>query len=710
VATDTITVANAFTQAIASGVTYTLLRTAHSEAPGAGATDWTSGEKEQLRHRLGIDGTATAPAALTFPSLRATKIGTVDTGAGTASFIDAERTEASDKELIGAWVLWKSGSNAGQARQITAFATGTDTVTYWPSTASATATGDVYEIMPQGAADVGLWRGIQPGLLSGTNVLVDVAAISTDSTAADNLEAFFDGQGYDAATSSVSTLRKGTAQAGAASTITLDAGASATDDFYNNTILQIMSGTGSSQSRIISDYVGSTKVATVNGNWITNPDTTSVFVIHPFGAIPGATAPTAAENADAVWDELRSGHVVSGSFGEYTLADVVRISGDAVAADNFETMLDGTGGQVLSLKQLNIVNTTGHAFVASSTGSNGRGMDVSGHGTGDAAKFTGGATSGVGIGAVGGTNADGIVALGGVTSGNGISCAAQTSGSGLVANGAGAGHGFVGTGGASGGAGVRGTGGASGGAGITGVANDTGQGAYFRGGATSGPGMRCEAPTSGHGMHCTGATNNNGALFSGHGTGDGIGAVGGTDSVAPGDGIVGYAPGNVAAPGGGAGINGSADHGIGIACLVTATDATAAFLAWPQAGNVDGMRIRQSGTGESIKLKDDGSGNIKGNLSGNVTGSVGSLAAQAKTDVNVEVNDVINVDTKAEVTVKPAANASLGDKMGYAHALRVNKLVETATQQRIRNSADSADAATSTLSDDGTTFTQTAVI
>jgi hypothetical protein len=62
------------------------------------------------------------------------------------------------------------------------------------------------------------------------------------------------------------------------------------------------------------------------------------------------------------------------------------------------------------------------------------------------------------------------------------------------------------------------------------------------------------------------------------------------------------------------------------------------------------------------------------------------------------------------VTVKPAANASLGDKMGYAHALRVNKLVETATQQRIRNNADSADIATSTLDDTAGTFTQGAIV
>lgn len=116
-------------------------------------------------------------------------------------------------------------------------------------------------------------------------------------------------------------VRTGTAQAGASGTITLDSGASAVDDFYNNAIIQVVSGTGAGQSKIISDYVGSTKVATVNDNWATAPDNTSVFMVLPFGSVPGATAPTAAQVADAVWDEARSGHVSAGSFGAGVVAE-----------------------------------------------------------------------------------------------------------------------------------------------------------------------------------------------------------------------------------------------------------------------------------------------------------------------------------------------------------------------------------------------------
>lgn len=76
---------------------------------------------------------------------------------------------------------------------------------------------------------------------------------------------------------STGALRGGTAQAGAASTVTLDAGASATDHLYEGLLVQITSGTGAGQNRMITGYVGATKVATVDRAWAVNPDATSVF-------------------------------------------------------------------------------------------------------------------------------------------------------------------------------------------------------------------------------------------------------------------------------------------------------------------------------------------------------------------------------------------------------------------------------------------------
>ena len=76
-------------------------------------------------------------------------------------------------------------------------------------------------------------------------------------------------------------LHSGVAQAGSSNTITLDAGASALDDFYNHARVVISSGTGLEQERIIADYNGTTKVATVAPPWVTTPDSTSAFEVEP---------------------------------------------------------------------------------------------------------------------------------------------------------------------------------------------------------------------------------------------------------------------------------------------------------------------------------------------------------------------------------------------------------------------------------------------
>lgn len=147
--------------------------------------------------------------------------------------------------------------------------------------------------------------------------------------------------------------RSGTAQAGAATTITLDASASATNDIYNYQLIVITGGTGAGQARIITDYDGTTKVATVN-TWQTNPASDSVFLVIPFGQIPGATAPTAAEVADAVWDEATAGHTTAGTFGEQLKTDV-----DAILADTNELQVDWANGGRLDLIIDDILLDTG---------------------------------------------------------------------------------------------------------------------------------------------------------------------------------------------------------------------------------------------------------------------------------------------------------------------------------------------------------------
>jgi hypothetical protein len=60
--------------------------------------------------------------------------------------------------------------------------------------------------------------------------------------------------------------------------IQLSLRASDADDYYNNLYITIVDGTGAGQIRQITDYVGSTRVATVS-TWTTSPDTTSTYKI-----------------------------------------------------------------------------------------------------------------------------------------------------------------------------------------------------------------------------------------------------------------------------------------------------------------------------------------------------------------------------------------------------------------------------------------------
>lgn len=105
----------------------------------------------------------------------------------------------------------------------------------------------------------------------------------------------------------------GVAVAGAGGTITLDAAASATNDFYKDAIVILVGGTGVGQVNTVSSYVGATKVATMARNWAISPDASSQFVIVP---APSGANPTSV--ADAVWAKVLE--------GAHTAADLMRLA------------------------------------------------------------------------------------------------------------------------------------------------------------------------------------------------------------------------------------------------------------------------------------------------------------------------------------------------------------------------------------------------
>jgi len=120
----------------------------------------------------------------------------------------------------------------------------------------------------------------------GCNVASMSANTVTASAIADNA---IDRAAF-AADTGLQTARSGTAQAGGATSITLDASASSTNDFYKHAWVRTTGGTGVGQTRLITAYVGSTKVATVDRAWATNPDNTTTFaIIAQGGSVLGIT-------------------------------------------------------------------------------------------------------------------------------------------------------------------------------------------------------------------------------------------------------------------------------------------------------------------------------------------------------------------------------------------------------------------------------------
>lgn len=107
-------------------------------------------------------------------------------------------------------------------------------------------------------------------------------------------------------------LHTGTAAGGTAGAITLDASAPALDDAFNGCLL-VATLDGTPEARIVDDYDGAGKQASVRPDWTTPPDSDDTFTIY----LPeGMQLPT---------------------------VNVTAISHDADAADHLEADYDGTG-------------------------------------------------------------------------------------------------------------------------------------------------------------------------------------------------------------------------------------------------------------------------------------------------------------------------------------------------------------------------------
>lgn len=160
----------------------------------------------------------------------------------------------------------------------------------------------------------------------------------------------------DVAVESTTAIRSNTATAGAAATITLDAGASAVDDFYKGNIIRTTGGTGPNQIREIISYVGATKVASVSRGWGTNPDATTTFRIAQgflFDKLPAeitevrrpffnAQANATGGATKTYYDKIFIKNTNSSS-GLTTASVLLSANPASVASFALETAVDGTG-------------------------------------------------------------------------------------------------------------------------------------------------------------------------------------------------------------------------------------------------------------------------------------------------------------------------------------------------------------------------------
>jgi hypothetical protein len=160
-------------------------------------------------------------------------------------------------------------------------------------------------------------------------------------------------------------LASGIAQAGAPATITLSTTDGAPNNGLRGALIHIRGGTGSGQTRTIISNVNSTKIATIDKTWDTQPDSTSVYYIIDVGNYvtngmidSGVTIPTVTTLTNAptgmstltTADLYTGGKLFTGTDGSIKLGSITStaqpILGGTVLANSAYKLFTGTDGSV----------------------------------------------------------------------------------------------------------------------------------------------------------------------------------------------------------------------------------------------------------------------------------------------------------------------------------------------------------------------------
>ncbi len=160
-------------------------------------------------------------------------------------------------------------------------------------------------------------------------------------------------------------LDRGNLQSDSTTALQLRAAATfADDELIGATGLLYSATTGAGQRCGFSDYVSSTDTATCSTALVTDPTGTVRYEVYgTLSASSGGSAPTAAENADAVWDELLAGHVVSGSAGERLgrIPNVAAGGNGGLPTVNGSNYIAGIQGTLNTLDGLDTAQDTQHS-------------------------------------------------------------------------------------------------------------------------------------------------------------------------------------------------------------------------------------------------------------------------------------------------------------------------------------------------------------
>lgn len=138
-------------------------------------------------------------------------------------------------------------------------------------------------------------------------------------------------------------IRRGTAGAAGAQTLTLAAETAPTVDFFRGSFVRIISATaGAGQMRgVTASTSANPPVLTLDYPWVDTPTGTIVYEV-----IQGTPVPALTDTQNC---------------------NVVQVSGDSTAADNLESMLDGTGGVTLTATLSDLTTTVTDSIPADGT-------------------------------------------------------------------------------------------------------------------------------------------------------------------------------------------------------------------------------------------------------------------------------------------------------------------------------------------------------